>query len=165
MLPDSSIHKSYNRLVEEIEEQIARLDHRFRTILKCGPGCAECCISFSVLPLEAALISAALEGRTARPDREDTQCVLLENDLCSIYTARPIICRTQGLPIGYVDEEEGNINVSACPLNFEEDYAFSYDDLLLMDTFNNILAELNGKYCRAVGRDPGQRIDIAELVR
>ena len=79
----------------------------------------------------------------------DELCPLLDNDRCSIYAQRPLICRTQGLPIGYIDEDNERIEVSACPLNFPEGHPFEYDDLLLLDTFNSRLAALNRSYCRA----------------
>lgn len=99
----------------------------------------------------------------AKP-KDHSSCSLLHNNLCSIYDIRPLICRTQGLPLGYVDEDSGCIEVSACRLNFADDYQFSHEDLFLMDQFNLSLAELNMQYCSAAKLDPQQRIAIAGLV-
>ena len=163
--PDKAIRESYERLVAEVEEQIDRKQADcFPATLQCGPGCTKCCIRFSLLPLEAALVRVALTGVEAGQRGADQLCVLLKGGLCIIYADRPLICRTQGLPLGYVDEEKETIEVSACDLNFADHYAFTYDELLLMDRFNAVLAELNGRYCRAAGFDPQQRIDIEDLL-
>jgi len=90
----------------------------------------------------------------------DYLCPLLKNDHCSIYPHRPLICRTQGLPIGYIDEIIEQIEVSACPLNFAEDHPFEYDDLLLLDPFNIRLSRLNEIYCQAAGIDEQTRVAL-----
>lgn len=166
VVPDESIWDSYRRLLAEVNNQV-REKHEafFPAMLQCGPGCTKCCIRFSLLPLEAALVLAALAATDFGGSDEAGRCVLLRDGLCAIYGARPLICRTQGLPLGYVDEEREAVEVSACDLNFADDYAFGYDELLLMDRFNTRLAELNGEYCEAAGLNPRQRIAIADLLK
>lgn len=124
----------------------------------------KCCMKFSVLPVEAALINETTRKVKLKQAGDDTNCVLLLKDRCSIYDIRPIICRTQGLPIAYIDEDAGSIEVSACQLNFVNDYQFSQEDLLFMDQFNQRLAELNLQYCNVAGLDPQKRIALADLV-
>ena len=109
----------------------------------------------------AALISTS-RARFARNLQED-RCPLLMDNLCEIYPARPVICRTQGLPLAYVDEEHEAIEVSACPLNFPDGHAFTADNLLFMDQFNVRLSELNHAWCHEQGLLPDVRIPIREL--
>lgn len=165
--PAQHIREAYLELVGEIDRQMAQLVRdRFQDVLQCKAGCHDCCMRFSVLPLEAAILSEALNNSKlpATRDNEDGKCRLLVDSLCLVYVERPIICRTQGLPLGYVDETAGSIAVSACQLNFSDDHLFTYDELLLMDGFNRRLAELNFEYCHSAGVDPTQRIAIAKLL-
>lgn len=165
MPPLDTVQKTlYLKLTADIDSLTKKLTlERFPKTLKCRPGCAECCMQFSVLPLEAALIQEHLTGRPPLLSQEDTVCALLENNKCSIYHTRPIICRTQGLPLAYVDEVSCSIEVSACQLNFPDDYQFEQEDLLFMDQFNHQLAELNSQYCLANDLDPEKRIALSAI--
>ncbi|MDG4475788.1 YkgJ family cysteine cluster protein [Thiovibrio frasassiensis] len=163
--------QEYLQLITTLDAEIARVAQRHVATLSCGPGCASCCLAFSVLPLEAAWMRQAIaalpatdqeqleRNLTEDPDR----CPLLLDDLCSIYAARPIICRTQGLPLAYVDAAREAIEVSACGLNFPDDHAFTLEHLLFMDPFNTRLAELNQAWCRKRTLDPPTRIPLREL--
>ncbi len=203
-LPNDKLKFAYLQLATDIDSLIGSLiSERFKKKLKCRPGCIECCINFSVLPLEAAFIIEAIKDSTPTQTDVDSKCPLLLvpyssksvkknkktgsvfyeklrlpprhlsrlisrlpglGDHCSIYDIRPIICRTQGLPIAYIDEASGSIEVSACQINFADDYQFSQKDLLFMDQLNQRLAELNLQYCNATGQDPHKRVPLAHLI-
>lgn len=161
-LPSAEILEAYRQLVVELEEKIAEISSTsLHAPLRCGPGCDGCCMQFSVLPVEAALIAQAVAAKGLSLENNQKTCVLLKDGLCSIYDLRPVICRTQGLPLAYIDEEAGAIEVSACPLNFPDDYPLSHEELLYMDPFNGRLAELNVRYCRENDLDPEKRIPLA----
>ena len=149
----------YASLVADVDRLIARLSGRLHRFIRCAPGCSSCCRIFNVFAIEGALIAEAAAAVPAASGVDYT-CPLLQADRCSIYPRRPLICRTQGLPIGYVDESLEQIEVSACPLNFAEDHPFTHEDLLLLDPFNARLAELNEEYCRAIGIDEGTRVPL-----
>ncbi len=151
------IKAAYRALIAEVDRLTADLSIRLQRYLHCGPGCSSCCRAFSVLPLEAALI-AEHRGRPRPPAAARGECPLLAEQRCTIYAWRPLICRTQGLAIGYIDQANEQIDVSACPLNFSEEHPFDYDDLLLIDPFNDRLAALNAIYCEAAGLDPHRRL-------
>lgn len=146
----SSITDEYVSLVSDLDRLIVALSQRLQGLITCAPGCSSCCRRFSVLPLEAALLKGTAIAASTRIQGEDS-CPFLSEGLCSIYIQRPLICRTQGLPIGYIDETHERIEVSACPLNFAEDHHFDYEDLLLLDPINHRLAALNGSYCQKTG--------------
>lgn len=161
----------YHQLLAALDAEISRIGEIHAAALSCGPGCASCCLAFSVLPLEAACLQKALAGLPSA-DRErlgrnlaagNDRCPLLIDDLCRVYAARPVICRTQGLPLAYVDEERQVIEVSACPLNFPDDQAFAPEGLLFMDGFNERLFALNRAWCRKQGVEPDRRIPLREL--
>lgn len=165
--PVEHIFESYQELVDEIDSQMVQLSReRLQNVLKCKAGCDDCCMQFSVLPLEAAIIAQALQNSKlpVLNEHEPGKCRLLFSGLCLVYGARPIICRTQGMPLGYVDEGAGSIEVSACLLNFPNEYPLTQGELLMMDGFNQRLAQLNLEYCRASGIDPSQRIALDDLL-
>lgn len=163
--------QDYHQLLATLDAEIARIGERHAGALSCGPGCASCCLSFSVLPLEAAFLRKAIaslppasQTRLARNlAAGDDRCPLLIDELCCIYAARPVICRTQGLPLAYVDEEREAVEVSACPLNFPAEYAFTPENLLFMDEFNERLFELNLAWCRKHGMVQDRRIPLREI--
>ncbi|MHB8150392.1 MAG: YkgJ family cysteine cluster protein [Desulfobulbia bacterium] len=163
--------QEYHQLIAALDAEIARVAQFHAATLSCGPGCASCCRPFSVLPIEAACVREAIASLdTANRERlgrnraeGDERCPLLIDDLCAIYAARPVICRTQGLPLAYVDEERQAIEVSACGLNFPDDHVFAPEDLLFLDPFNIRLAELNQAWCSKQNLDPTTRIPLREL--
>jgi len=57
------------------------------------------------------------------------------------------------------------VELSACPVNFADDFTFAEEGLLFMDPFNARLFAINMEYCREQGLEPGQRLAIPELVR
>jgi Fe-S-cluster containining protein len=163
--PNPAILEEYRELITDIESMMKAITaEHFSTVLQCRPGCSECCMQFSVLPLEAAILATELNLKGATRSGKSEKCLLLHDDLCTVYDLRPIICRTQGLALAYIDEEAGAIEVSACPLNFPDDYPFNHDNVLYMDQFNQRLAELNLRYCHEAGLNPETRIALADLV-
>jgi Fe-S-cluster containining protein len=164
------IHE-YHQLLAALDAEIVHIAKMHAGAISCGPGCASCCRPFSVLAIEAACVREAVAtldtASREQLDRNlaegDACCPLLIDDLCAIYAARPVICRTQGLPLAYVDEEREAIEVSACGLNFPDDHGFAPEDLLFMDQFNTRLAELNRTWCRKRNLDPTKRIPLREL--
>ena len=163
--------QEYHQLIAALDTEITRVAKLHAGALSCGPGCASCCLAFSVLAIEAdcvreaigALDTASRERLGRNLSENPERCPLLIDDLCAIYAARPVICRTQGLPLAYVDEEREAIEVSACGLNFPEDHGFAPEDLLFMDQFNTRLAELNRAWCHKRNLDPTKRIPLREL--
>lgn len=162
--------RQYMELMREVDAAGQALEGLHRQHLRCRPGCSGCCTLSSVLPLEAAalhLAIAGLDGKLKKLIREQQPgefCPLLVDSRCAIYQSRPLICRTHGLPIAYVDYERQTIDVSVCPLNFTADYEFARHELLFIDTFNVSLAQFNGEYCAPQGLPPARRIALADIV-
>ncbi|MCW5970439.1 MAG: YkgJ family cysteine cluster protein [Blastocatellales bacterium] len=169
--------------MSETDRLSAHLSAHYSAHLVCRAGCSACCRHhISVFPVEAAAIAAAVEDL---PDevraRVETQadevvqregrgaeayCPLLVDDRCTIYSARPLICRTQGLPLIY-EAEDGEQEVDFCPLNFTApDAANELDEnhLVPLDLLNLRLAAVNLDYCRSQGIPAGRRIAIAKIV-
>ncbi len=160
---------AYAQLVADLDRDVVRLASRLP--LNCRPGCSHCCKPFAVLAVEAAILKKALaalppatRSRLADQAEDEEQCPLLLDSLCAVYHHRPLICRTQGLAIAYVDHDHQAIEVSACPLNFPDDFAFAQPDLFFMDPFNDRLAAINLEFCARQGIAAAERLPLATLV-
>lgn len=159
----------------------ARLDAFFAGVVErhgehmaCAAGCSGCCQqSLSVFTVEMDRILAAVDTLPpAARDRlrsrvagalaaalpaDETPCVLLEDDRCTVYESRPSICRTHGAPVQLPREVGDGRDV--CPLNFTARPLSEVpsSDVLSLDTLNQTLAAVNH-----VALTPGRpaRVDI-----
>lgn len=165
--------QDYRQLLADLDVEIARIGEMHAEALSCGPGCAFCCQAFSVLSVEAACLRKAIadlpavsQGRLGDNLAEDADCCpLLIDELCSVYAVRPVICRTQGLPLAYVNADREALEVSACPLNFPDEYVFAQEHLLFLDVFNSRLSEINRAWCLLQCLDASRRIPLREIAR
>jgi len=96
-------------LHREVDALASQLAARHGGRLSCRRGCSGCCQdNLSLLPIEAARIrmyhARLLEqGRPHDPG----VCAFLDNDgACRIYEQRPYVCRTQGLPLRWFEEDD-----------------------------------------------------------
>lgn len=99
-----------------IDALYARANERHPGALACRAGCADCCVGgLQIGTAEALAIEQWLEGASretrarvaALAERPDASwCVLLDDEAaCSIYPARPLVCRSFGLPMRVPDRE------------------------------------------------------------
>lgn len=108
----------------EVDAKVSRLADVHAGRLSCGEGCASCCVDgLRVFEIEAERIvrhHAALL-REGKPRPEGACAFLDADDRCRIYADRPYVCRTQGLPLTWIDETlEGPAAFrDICPLNAE----------------------------------------------
>lgn len=132
---------------------VARVESRHRDQLRCGSGCASCCLGgLTVTPLEAEAVcfalarfdDATLHALHARPV-DPARCALLDaEDRCTVYAARPLVCRTHGIPIRTASTH-GLPVVSSCELNFiaQGPAAADADCILDQGTLSTLLAAVN----------------------
>lgn len=180
------MNEKYDQLRDQVDRLTRRLSDRYSIYLECRSGCSGCCRHhLSVFRVEADRIArkiaelpektretiadqaAEVELKEARG--EEVSCPLLVDDRCSIYESRPLICRTQGLPLIYETDEEEH-EVDFCPLNFTAPDALNdldEDHLVPLDAINLRLAMINLDFCLESGVDPktaGQRMKMSEII-
>jgi hypothetical protein len=182
-----SIPPEYLALREKVDAFAHEVATAQRGHMQCRAGCAGCChADLSVSAVEAAAIRAhlaslpaparaALRQRAAAataPSAEPPRCLMLDaDDRCQIYEARPLVCRTQGLPLRYSAElipasavrlRGRDAAVTWCPLNFTAATPPAAQ-ILDAERVDALLALINRKHAAAHGQDPLARTPLGEL--
>lgn len=91
--------------------------------LNCRIGCCRCCVDeLTVFEVEAMHIRQSFPElvEEGEPHAEGACAFLGSRGDCRIYEARPYVCRTQGLPLRWIEEisEEEIVEMrDICPLN------------------------------------------------
>lgn len=164
----------YRALLAQVDQLCARIGAAFPEQIECQAGCAACCILQGVLPVEAATLAlafrrlpatdaAALQARLQTAGNGD-RCPLLSDERCPLYAARPIICRTHGLPL-LVEDEHGR-RVDRCPRNFTGLDTLPGAAIIALETLNQALVVANRHFlatCFPDGGLPG-RIALGQIV-
>ncbi len=158
----------YDQLIASIDSHSRRVEAECRNEIKCSSGCSSCCIAgLTVFPVEAHIMRKGLEDAGITALNPNGRCVFLRKDRCVIYESRPVVCRTQGLPLIYgLEDDEPEISV--CTLNFTETGQVDSSLLLDMDRINALLANINIMYARENGLSrelAGERISFDRLLR
>lgn len=114
-------------LYKEIDAQTDYLEKANQDRLHCRKGCFSCCVEdISVFEVEAEYIRhhhhAFLEKE--EPGSVGSCAFLSPKGGCRIYENRPYVCRTQGLPLRWIESGETEDVVEMrdiCPLNDDGD--------------------------------------------
>lgn len=122
--------------------------------MACGKGCSACCELHSVCGLEARAVAACVAKKHApRPQKgkSRSRCALCVNQECIAYPARPVICRTHGVPLLL---DKGKTVATSCRLNFAGRDLAALPRSHVLDTtaVTGNLIRLNMAFCMAVGR-------------
>lgn len=159
----SAVQATLVQLRTRVDQHFAAALARTPTAFACREGCASCCLpGLSVFEVEAVAIREALASlEPALRERVRAQahapaldhCALLVEGRCTVYPARPLICRSHGLA---VVTDEGKLD--HCPLNYVEQ-AVPRESTLVLDAINRPLALMAQLW------DGGERVDLAALAR
>lgn len=163
----------YRELVAKVDAFFARVAGRHGHAMQCRAGCAACCLpGLSVTGVEAAAIWEGLEAmpeaerakQRARARREEgAACAALDEEgRCSIYSVRPLVCRSHGLPIR-LPGPRGLPMIDACPKNFTEGEPEA-DCVLDQTTLSTLLLAVDRAHAAETGREAGERTPLAKLL-
>ncbi len=110
----------------------------------------------AVAALPAERVHALAERLGA--GREDPRCPLLDDEgRCTTYEARPLICRSHGVPIEVGEPSTRDV----CPLNFVDGPDVeSLDDTMVLDV--DRLNVMLGLIDRFDGAGDGSRVDLID---
>ncbi|MDH7598079.1 MAG: YkgJ family cysteine cluster protein [Sedimentisphaerales bacterium] len=141
------------RLYELVDRQARALAAVHKDRICCRKGCSSCCKDgLTVFELEAMNIRRNHAGllQTAKPHEVGMCAFLDEQGACRIYPSRPYVCRTEGLPLRWIDQMPDGSPVEMrdiCPLN-DQGPAIETLDLNLCWTIGPVeeaLAELEAQ--------------------
>jgi hypothetical protein len=115
-------HAALERLHAEVDAAAAPLAALHGTRLRCRRGCAACCVDdLTAFEVEAEAIRAHCGPVLREPPHPPGACAFLDGaGACRIYAHRPYVCRTQGLPLRWIDFQAEGASVERrdiCPLN------------------------------------------------
>lgn len=154
-------------LHREVDEEFDRLADLHRERMRCGRGCASCCVDeLTVFDVEAARIS---DERSDFLESEEPHapgaCAFLGRDgECRIYEQRPYVCRTQGLPLRWMKHATSGDWVEMrdiCSLNDEAGpplESLGERACWTLGPFEGRLADLQSRWGA-----PGRRIELRDL--
>src|SRR6266705_1159607 len=133
-----NLFQAYEAHIAGVDREFRRVFQKFADRMQCRRGCSMCCSQmFSISLVEAAYVSRA-KALTSVDDEQDDEgitpkpgarlpCPALKDDACSIYNARPIICRKWGIP---VFNPKKPLEIQACHLNFQPGEEIDMDGLI-----------------------------------
>ncbi len=162
----------YKALLKKIDALCTALRDYYGREITCSPGCTSCCISgLSLFPVEALFIKTHLNPSSINPPSGTASCIFLREGACTVYRARPVLCRTQGFPLLYRGDRENSdtVELSLCERNLTGIEEISFEQVIDMDAVNLSLAAVNMRFLQDKGRYEeykNRRIfmeDIAEM--
>jgi Fe-S-cluster containining protein len=147
--------ENYKMLLAKTDEKSREIVARYPEHIRCSKGCHTCCIQgLTVNGLERSAIRDYLTSRPAlRQEAEKNaaanphqgqRCAFLNAaGACLIYEARPVVCRSHGVPLK-IERDVRDV----CPLNFAD---MKIDDIgehyfINLETLNTILVLLNRQF-------------------
>jgi len=167
--------QNYHNLVGKIDSLCSGVMNQCADSISCRKGCDSCCRHFSIFWVEAVNLAsfvATLPRKQAVYLRskagtlaDQDVCPLLLDGACAVYAARPIICRTHGLPI--LTRSETTQIVDFCPRNFTQVDTIPGHLVIDLDTLNNTLVAINALFVSRYfngSPPPTERIAIVDAL-
>ena len=145
---------NYHQLIARVDSLCSAIAAPLGSQITCTAGCSSCCTAITIFPVEAAAMREELKKlpalraeeilRHVSEHADGERCPLLSHNHCLLYEARPIICRTHGLPIIY--SNDGHRSSDCCPHNLTETETVSGSSVVDLDKLNTLLVAVNSIY-------------------
>jgi hypothetical protein len=157
-------------LYREVDTRTAALALVHADRLVCRSGCNQCCLDdLTVFEIEAAHIRRHHADLLAAGQPYPAgACAFLDgHGACRIYRHRPYVCRSQGLPLRWLDDDDSAQPVEfrdICPLNERDSEPLETipaEDCWTLGPFESRLARLQIRLRGA----PPQRVRLRDLFR
>lgn len=112
-------------LHDDVDREAQAIERRHAARIRCRQGCHDCCVDgLTVFEIEAERIrrrhGPLLRNSAPHPSGA---CAFLDGQgACRVYGDRPYVCRTQGLPLRWIGEDDQGREAEfrdICPLNEE----------------------------------------------
>lgn len=137
------ILETLQKFYSTLDSHIHAIEEKNKSRINCKKGCFSCCKDdLEVFGIEAANIKINhREFLSNEKSYTIGMCAFLnEEGACRIYESRPFVCRTHGVPISYLqNDEEGEFELrDICPLNEEGE---ALENLTTEKIFQNNLWE------------------------
>jgi hypothetical protein len=182
--------EKYRELVGKIDGFFDRVMARHGAEMQCAAGCSACCHQrLTVTAVEAAAIEAwaarrapeerAAIAAAAAAAGEDVCSALDEDGRCRIYDARPLVCRSHGVPVRLKRERSLPV-IQSCELNFvaRGPAAADADCVLDQELVSTMLGLIDREYVahgpstrpaaprsgQSEGDQHGDRVELAALL-
>jgi uncharacterized protein len=160
----------YLDVATKVDEFFARVHARHPRDMQCESGCSDCCVvRLTITKVEADAIRDLVAGwptdqravLAANAAASTTACAALDPaGRCLIYDARPIVCRSHGVPVRM--RMPGSLPVvEACHRNFTAHGPAAAEPSCILD--QTTLSALVLAADRESGGD-GSRIELAKLL-
>jgi uncharacterized protein len=169
-----------NDLYAKVHDFESKIRRNVQALSSCRESCSKCCYTdLSVFQIEADNIrnwffqlndieKTYLKNRWKLSPKsmlnfkgeEVSSCSFLRNESCTIYEARPLICRTQGLGLKYKEGEETYLDI--CPLNESMLEELLDSELINLDLLNTILSQLEKMKAPGTQRKRMKLTDLLE---
>ena len=158
----------FEELAKKVDSFFARVTVRHGTDMQCATGCSDCChVRLTITPVEAAAIRSLVATWPSERRRDlaitgdADRCAALDPaGKCKIYDARPLVCRSHGVPIRL---RRGSLPViESCHRNFTRTTP-DPDCILDQETLSATLYAVDTAEAAGVSRAQG-RVDLAGLL-
>ena len=130
--------ENYEKFLSVVDSDIHKIFEFHKEYIHCNKGCSYCCRKgdYPISKIEYEYLMEGFEtlddnlktqikeniNRTKQENSESYVCPFLINDSCSLYSHRPLVCRTFGV---LTEDSSGNPSFPFCAtqgLNFSEVY-------------------------------------------
>jgi Fe-S-cluster containining protein len=164
---------NYRNLLTRVDRRLESIQRRYPGHIACHRGCDCGCRNLSVFPIEALSLVKAIQDLSEERGAKIRQraaaasfwdCPLLEDQACSMYAFRPVICRTHGFPL--LTYYKGQPSIGYCRNNFKDMSSIPDDACIDLDNINRTLRAVNASVVGELAhvQHLPERLSIAEAI-